>query len=110
MREKVFTVSVLFHALVITLVGILWTSFITFCMISCSIMSDSFAVLWTATHQTPLFMGLSRPEYWSELPFPPPRGLPEPGIKPVSPATPALEGRFFTTEPPGKPSKRYKEL
>ena len=92
MREKVFTVSVLFHALVITLVGILWTSFITFCMISCSIMSDSFAVLWTATHQTPLSMGLSRPEYWSELPFPPLGHLPDPGIKLASLVSPALAG------------------
>ena len=33
------------------------------------------------------------------LPFPSPGDLPDPGIKPVSPA---LAGRFFTTEPPGK--------
>ena len=45
-------------------------------------------------------MGFSRQEYWSGLPFPPPGDLPNPGIKPVSPA---LAGRFFTTEPPGKP-------
>ena len=30
--------------------------------------------------------------------------LPNPGIKPVSPVAPALAGRFFTTEPPGKPN------
>ena len=41
-----------------------------------------------------------RQEYWSGLPFPSPGDLPDPGIKPVSPA---LAGRFFTTEPPGKP-------
>jgi len=29
--------------------------------------------------------------------------LPGPGIKSVSPASPGLAGRFFTTEPPGKP-------
>ena len=29
-----------------------------------------FAALWTVTHQTPLFMGISRQEYWSGLPFP----------------------------------------
>ena len=39
-------------------------------------------------------------EYWSRLPFPPPGYLPYPGIKPASLA---LAGRFFTTEPPGKP-------
>jgi len=45
-------------------------------------------------------MGFSRQEYWSELPFPPPGDLPNSGIKPVSPA---LAGRYFPTEPPGKP-------
>ena len=37
------------------------------------------------------------------LPFPSPGDLPGPGIKPTSPVSPALVGRFFTTEPPGKP-------
>ena len=36
--------------------------------------------------QAPLSVGFSRQEYWSELPFPPPEDLPNPGIKPVSPA------------------------
>ena len=40
-----------------------------------------------------------RQEYWSELPFPPPGDLPKPEIKPTPPA---LAGRFFTTELPGK--------
>ena len=31
-------------------------------------------------------MELSRQEYWSGLPFPPPGGLPNPGIEPGSPA------------------------
>ena len=48
-------------------------------------------------------MGFPRQEYWSGLPFPPPEDLPDPGIKPMSPVSPALAGRFFTTEPPGKP-------
>ena len=55
------------------------------------------------THQAPLSMGFSRQEYWSGLPHPPPGDLPHPGIKPVSLMSPALVGRFFTTEPPGKP-------
>jgi len=42
-------------------------------------------------------MGFSRHEYWSGLPGPPPRDLPDPGIKPVSLTSPALAGRFFTT-------------
>ena len=37
------------------------------------------------------------------MPFLPPEGLPDLGIKPKSPASSALAGRFFTTEPPGKP-------
>ena len=49
------------------------------------------------THQAPLSMGFSRQEYWSELPCPPPGDLPEPGIKPRSPMSPALAGGFFTT-------------
>ena len=45
-------------------------------------------------------MGFSRQEYWSGLLCPPPGNLPDPGIESESPA---LAGRFFTTEPPGKP-------
>ena len=43
-------------------------------------------------------MGFPRQEYWSGLPFPSPEDLPDPRIKPTSPA---LAGGFFTTEPPG---------
>ena len=34
--------------------------------------------------------GILRQEYWSGLLFPPPRGLPNPEIKPASPLAPAL--------------------
>ena len=51
--------------------------------------------------QAPLSMKFSRQDYWSGLPFPPPGDLPNPGIKPMSLASP-LAGGFFTTEPPGK--------
>ena len=50
--------------------------------------------LWPP-HQAPLSMGLSRQEYWSVLPCPPPGDLPDPGIKPRSFASPALAGGFF---------------
>ena len=66
-------------------------------------MSDSSATLWTVAHQVPLSMGFSRQEYWSGLPLPSPGDLPNPGIKPASPS---LAGRFFATEPPGKPCKK----
>ena len=72
-----------------------------YCRISTQ--SNSFATPWTVTHQTPLSMGFSSQEYWSELPFPPPGDLPNPGIQPESPMFLALAGGFFTTEPPGKP-------
>ena len=49
-----------------------------------------------------LFMGFSRQEYWSGLPFPPPGDLPDPEIEPTSLLSPALGGGFFTMEPPGK--------
>ena len=55
-------------------------------------MSNSFATPWTATHQVPLSMGFSRQEYWSRLSFPPPGDIPDPGIKPVSLASPTLAG------------------
>jgi len=58
---------------------------------------------WTVAHQTPLFMGFSRQEYWSGLAFCPPGDLPDLEIKPMSLASPALAGGFFTTMPPGKP-------
>ena len=45
-------------------------------------------------------MEFPRQKYWSGFPFPSPGDLPNPGIKITSPA---LAGRFFTTEPPGKP-------
>ena len=56
---------------------------------------------WTVAHQAPLSMGFSRQEYWSGLPFPSPGDLPDPGIKPRSPA---LQEDALTSEPPGKPS------
>ena len=49
--------------------------------------------------QSPLYMEFSRQEYWSGLLFPTPGDLLNPGIKPESPASSALAGRFFTTVP-----------
>ena len=62
-----------------------------------------FATPWTAAHQAPLSLGLSRQAYWSGLPFPSPGDLPDPGIKPWSPALPANSS---PSEPPGKPFYR----
>ena len=55
------------------------------------------AAPWTVACQALLSMEFSRQKYWSGLSFPSPGDLPDPGIKPVSPA---LAGGFFPTEPP----------
>ena len=62
-----------------------------------------FATLWTVAHQAPLSIGFPRQEYWSGLPFHPPRDLPDPGIETMSFVSPALAGGFFTMEAPEKP-------
>ena len=59
-----------------------------------------FATPWTVASQAPPFMGFSRQEYWSGLPFPSPGDLPDPGIKPRSPA---FQADTLTSELPGKP-------
>ena len=57
-----------------------------------------FATLWTVAHQAPPSMGFSRQEYWSGVPFLSPGDLPDPGIKPRSPA---LQADALTSAPPG---------
>ena len=56
-----------------------------------------FSTPWTVARQPPLSMGFPRQEYWSELPFPTPGTLPNPGIKPTSLMSPALASGFFAT-------------
>ena len=51
----------------------------------------------TVARQPSVSMGFSRQEYWSGLPCPPPGDLPDPGLEPTSPPSPALAGRLFTT-------------
>ena len=63
-------------------------------------MSEFFVTPWTVAHQALLSIEFPRQEYWRGMPFPSPGDLPNPGIKL---AFPALAGRIFTTEPPGKP-------
>ena len=70
-------------------------------------MTDSFATPWTVAYQAPLSMEFPRQEYWSGLPFPTPGHLPNPEIEPASSLSPALAGRFFTTEPLGKLGEIY---
>ena len=56
-----------------------------------------FATPWTAAHRASLPMGFSRQEYQSGLPCPSPGTLPDPEMEPASLVSPALAGRFFTT-------------
>ena len=91
------------------------------------------ATLWTVAHWVPLSKGFSRLEYWSGLPCPPPRDLPNPGteprshasfigrwvlhnyqgnlldprIEPASPATPTLRVDSSPADPLGKPMYVY---
>ena len=60
------------------------------------------AAPWTVARQAPLSVGLSRQEHWSGLPFPSPGDLPDPGIKPGSPA---LQADSLLSRPPGKPPR-----
>ena len=69
-------------------------------------MSNSFATLWTVAHQAPLSMGFSRQEHCSGLPFTSSGDLPDAGI---GPRCPVMTGGFFTTEPPGKPTRAPNE-
>ena len=70
-------------------------------------MSDSFVNPWTVACQAPPSIRFSRQEYWTGFPCPPAGDLPDPGTEPVSPA---LAGRFFATEPSGKPQLEILEL
>ena len=63
-------------------------SFTCLCLVSCV---QLFMTFCTVAHQAPLFMGLSSQEEWSRLMFHPLRDLPDPGIGPLSLASPALQ-------------------
>ena len=80
------------------------TSLLTWLPISTlvyTLMKVKVKLLSHVAHQAPPSMGFSRQEYWSELPFPSPGDLPDPGIEPRSPT---LQADALTSAPPGKPS------
>ena len=56
---------------------------------------STLATPWTVSHQVPLSMGFSRQDYWNGLRLPSPGDLPNPGIKPWSPA---LQANSLPTE------------
>ena len=59
---------------------------------------------WTVARQAPLTMEFPGQEYWSELPFPSPGDLPNPGMEPGSPA---LQADSLAPEPPGNQGGKY---
>ena len=82
------------------------------CVCVRSVMSDSLVTPWTIARQAPLSMEFSQQEYWSKkiikswskLPFPSLGDLPNPGIEPMSLASPAFTGKFFTSWTSRKPT------
>ena len=70
------------------------------CMLSRFSHVQLFVTPWTVARQAPLFLGFSRQEYWSGLPYSPPGDLPDLGIKP---GPPALQADSLPPEPRGKP-------
>ena len=78
---------------------------VSFCVVLVRVVSSSYETPWTVAHQASLYMVFPRQDFWSGLPFPSPGDLTDPGIEL---STPALAGRFFTTEPPGKPMVSFK--
>ena len=60
-------------------------------MLNCFSSVELCAIPWTVAHQAPLSMEFSRQGDWSGLPCPPPGDLPDPGIEPMSPVSPASQ-------------------
>ena len=62
---------------------------------------------WIAAHQAPLSMAFSRQEYWRGLPFLSPGDVPDPGIEPESPESPALQSDCLPLSHLGRPLLRH---
>ena len=73
------------------------------CYVECSVMLNSFVTSCTIAWQAPLFLGFSRQEHWSHLSFSSPGDLPDPGMEPMFPVSPALQADSLPTEPSRKP-------
>ena len=77
----------------------LWGSAFHIPQFVCSVVSvvPHSATPWTLAHQAPLSVGFSRQGYWTGLPCPPSGALPNPGIKSVPSASPALKAYSLPT-------------
>jgi len=67
-------------------------------------------ISWTVAGLAPLSMGLSRQEYWTELPFSPTGDLPDLGIEPTSPVSPVLAGGFCDSQRAGPNCRKAKSF
>ena len=70
----------------------------------CNIAKQLFVTPGTVARKASLSMEFSKKEHWSDVPFPIPGDLPDPGVKPVSPA---LAGKFLSTTPPRETKSNY---
>ena len=66
-----------------------------------------FTTPWTAAYQVPRSMEFSRQEFWSGLPFPSPRDLPDPGIELGSPV---LQADALPSEPQGREGRTINNI
>ena len=89
----------------INYISIYLSTYLPVCSVA-SVVSDS-ATPRIIARKVPLSPGFSPQEYWSELPCPPPRDLPNPGIIPRSTA---LQADSLPSEPPGKPIIGYTSI
>ena len=78
------------------------------CAVLCSVLPDSFETPRTVAHQVSLSMRFSRQEYWSELPFPPPEELTNPGTEPMSPSLSHWQVGSLPLSQWGSPKKQQK--
>ena len=69
-----------------------------------------FVTLWTLACQVPLFLGFSRQEYWSGLPFPSPRDLPDLELETISLKSPKLSSGFLTTSATWEAPHKAKDI
>ena len=93
--QMVHKFGIVFMIMVVLVMVVSWLSHVWLCVTP-----------RTIPLQIPLSAGFPRQEYWSGLPYPPPGDLPDPWIEPTPALLQAIScvaGRFFTTEPPGKP-------
>ena len=80
-----------------------WILSLCVCLLSRFSVVCLLATPWTVAHRASLSMGFPRQEYWSGLPFPSPGDLPNAGIEPTPPASPALQADSLPLSPRGSP-------